>query len=230
MSDPLLITCLSCSKRCWHRRKRCATEILFCLRTLGVGPNAGATVIRLSGRRRRPPGDVGMLFNSWFSAPLHARPSRAAILTGQYPHRLEEGSCLWGFLPRKFPFSMILLERRLCRRITRKRLGAGQFPGRRNHPKPRWAAFKCFGSFLRKFRREAFCFWFAVRTPIGRIHLAQARSWIEAWPGGRAAFWPDNTTGAMMVGLLRGSRTLRPRSRRLLGELEKLGPSTARSC
>ena len=33
------------------------------------------------------------------------------MLTGQYPHRLEEGSCLWGFLPKKFAVYPDLLEK-----------------------------------------------------------------------------------------------------------------------
>ena len=45
----------------------------------------------------------GVLFNYCFSAAPTCTASRGAILSGQYPHRLEDGGNLWGTLPKKFP-------------------------------------------------------------------------------------------------------------------------------
>ena len=45
----------------------------------------------------------GVLFTRAFCAASTCSASRASILTGQAPHRLEEGGNLWGTLPAKFP-------------------------------------------------------------------------------------------------------------------------------
>src|SRR5512140_1203213 len=70
----------------------------------------------------------GVLFTHCFSAAPSCTPSRAAMLTGQYPHRLEEGSQLWGFLPRKFAVYPDLLEKAgYVVGCTRKGWGPGDF-------------------------------------------------------------------------------------------------------
>ncbi|HEY1380509.1 MAG TPA: sulfatase-like hydrolase/transferase, partial [Gemmataceae bacterium] len=44
----------------------------------------------------------GVLFTAAFCVSPSCTPSRAAMLTGQPPHRLEEGANLWGILPARF--------------------------------------------------------------------------------------------------------------------------------
>jgi arylsulfatase A-like enzyme len=44
----------------------------------------------------------GMLFTRAFSAAPSCTASRGSILTGQAPHRLENGGNLWSELPTKF--------------------------------------------------------------------------------------------------------------------------------
>ena len=53
----------------------------------------------------------GVLFTNAYCAAPSCSPSRAAILTGQYPHRLEQGANLWGTLDRKYLTYTQLLER-----------------------------------------------------------------------------------------------------------------------
>lgn len=75
-------------------------NILFCLADDWAWPHAGAYGDKVV---KTPAFDrvarEGVLFTHAFSAAPSCTPSRAAMLTGQAPHRLEEGGNLHGFLP-----------------------------------------------------------------------------------------------------------------------------------
>src|SRR3954471_20264941 len=58
----------------------------------------------------RVAGEGAVFSNSYCISPS-CSPSRAGILTGQPPHRLEEGANLWGHLPTKFSVYPDLLEK-----------------------------------------------------------------------------------------------------------------------
>ncbi len=51
-----------------------------------------------------------MLFNHAYCTVPSCAPSRSAVLTGQYAHRLEQGGNLYGWLPAKFPIYTEILE------------------------------------------------------------------------------------------------------------------------
>ena len=109
----------------------------------------------------------GVLFTRAFAAAPSCTPSRAALLTGRYPHQLEEGGVLHGFLPEKFPVYTDLLERAgYYVGYTRKGWGPGRFePGGRTR-NPAGPVFTDFDAFLRGRRAgQPFVFWFGSQDP-----------------------------------------------------------------
>jgi len=143
-------------------------NILYCLADDWGWPNAGVYGDHVV---RTPTFDrvarEGMLFNYCFSAAPSCTPSRAAMLTGQYPHRLEEGSCLWGFLPKKFPVYPDLLEKAgYVVGCTRKGWGPGNWRAGGFTRNPAGPTFKDFASFLKTVPEgKPFCFWFGSYDP-----------------------------------------------------------------
>jgi arylsulfatase A-like enzyme len=143
-------------------------SILFCLADDWGWPHAGAYGDRVV---RTPTFDrvarEGVLFNYCFSAAPSCTPSRAAILTGQYPHRLEQGSCLWGFLPRKFPVYPDLLEKAgYAVGFTRKGWGPGNFKAGGFERNPAGPHYPDFATFLAQTPAgKPFCFWFGSQDP-----------------------------------------------------------------
>src|ERR1051325_10616477 len=113
-------------------------NILFCLADDWGWPHAGVygdKVVRVPTFDRVA--REGVLFTHAFSAAPSCTPSRAAILTGQAPHRLGEGGNLHGFLPRRFPVYPDLLEAAGYQvGYTRKGWGPGNFQagGRTRNP------------------------------------------------------------------------------------------------
>src|SRR5438477_12501714 len=79
-------------------------NILYCLADDWSWPHAGVygdKVIKTPNFDRVA--REGILFTHAFCAAPSCTPSRAAMLTGQAPHRLKAGGNLHGFLPKEFP-------------------------------------------------------------------------------------------------------------------------------
>jgi arylsulfatase A-like enzyme len=109
----------------------------------------------------------GARFTRAFVAAPSCTPSRAALLTGQAVHRLEEGGNLHGFLPKAYPVYPDLLEEAgYMVGYTGKGWGPGRFePGGRAR-NPAGALFKSFDEFmLKRAKGSPFCFWFGSTDP-----------------------------------------------------------------
>ena len=171
-------------------------NILYCLADDWSWPHAGVYGDRVV---RTPTFDrvarEGMRFNYCFSAASSCTPSRAAMLTGQYPHRLEEGSCLWSFLPKKFPVYPDLLEKAgYAVGSTRKGWGPGDFRAGGFTRNPAGPSFKDFAAFLKTVPDgKPFCFWFGSHDP-HRPYDPDSGAGIGLKTNHVAVppFWPDN--------------------------------------
>lgn len=107
----------------------------------------------------------GVLFRNAHVAAPSCSPSRAAMLTGQWHWRLEQGANLHGLIPPKFAVYPDLLEQSgYFVGFTGKGYGPGTDKGRtRNAAGP---GFKDFEAFLTKRPKDKpFCFWFGSRFP-----------------------------------------------------------------
>jgi N-sulfoglucosamine sulfohydrolase len=109
----------------------------------------------------------GMLFSHAFCVAPSCTPSRAAILTGQASHRLEESGNLWSILRKKYDCYPDLLEAAGYHvGFTRKGWGPGTLEGSGRTRNPAGPSYKDFATFLRSVPAgKPFCFWFGSHDP-----------------------------------------------------------------
>lgn len=143
-------------------------NILFCIADDWSWPHAGAGGDRVA---RTPNFDrvarEGVLFTHAFCASPSCTPSRAAILTGQAIHRLEESGNLWSTLRARFETYPDLLEKAgYAVGLQGKGWGPGDFrPGGRSR-NPAGPSFKSFAEFLKTVPPgKPFAFWFGSSDP-----------------------------------------------------------------
>jgi arylsulfatase A-like enzyme len=148
-------------------------NVLFCIADDWSWPHAGAyddLVVKTPNFDRVA--REGALFTHAFCAAPSCTPSRGAILTGQYPHRLEQGANLHGFLPSKFQVYPELLEAAgYVVGLTGKGWGPGNVQAGGWTRNPAGPAFKSFEEFLKTVPSDKpFCFWFGSSDPHRPYH------------------------------------------------------------
>ncbi len=109
----------------------------------------------------------GLRFTHAFAAAPSCTPSRGAILTGQWPHRLESGGNLWSTLPAKFAVYPDLLESAsYAVGFTGKGWGPGDVQAGGRTRNPAGPAFQSFAAFLEKLPADRpFAFWIGPSDP-----------------------------------------------------------------
>jgi N-sulfoglucosamine sulfohydrolase len=109
----------------------------------------------------------GVRFTHAFAAAPSCTPSRAAILTGQWPHRLEAGGNLWGTLPARFAVYPDLLEQAgYVVGLTGKGWGPGDFKAGGRARNPAGPTFESFAAFLDKLPADRpFAYWIGPSDP-----------------------------------------------------------------
>lgn len=136
----------------------------------------------------------GARFTHAFVAAPSCTPSRAALLTGQAVHRLQEGGNLHGFLPKSFPVYPDLLEQAgYAVGYSGKGWGPGRFePGGRDR-NPAGPLFKDFDDFMqRRPKGSPFCFWFGSTDPHRPYEAGSgAKSGLQAASVRVPGFLPD---------------------------------------
>lgn len=112
-------------------------------------------------------GREGAVFQNAFAAAPSCTPSRAAILTGKFPHELEAGASLWGYLPKKYiNYPRVLEQAGYHVGLSGKGWGPGNFEAGGYEHNPAGKPYKSFALFMEdRPAGKPFSFWFGSQNP-----------------------------------------------------------------
>lgn len=170
-------------------------SILLCIADDWSWPHAGIygdktvktpTFDRLAGE--------GALFSRAYCMVPSCTASRAALLTGQAAHRLDEGANLHCFLPKRFATYPDLLERSgYVVGMTGKGWGPGELTGSGRDRNPAGPSFKDFAAFLKVVPTDKpFCFWLGSHRPHRPYQKGSGlKAGLKPDNVQVPAFWPD---------------------------------------
>ena len=164
----LFITIVGCKVPEFEKNTSAPPNILFLIADDWSYPHAGILddpIVRTPTFDRLA--QEGVLFHQAFCASPSCSPSRAAILTGRYPHQLEGGGNLWSVYPGKYPNVVRLLEENgYFTGSTRKGWGPGDYERAGYSDNPAGKTFPDFKTFLKeKPEDQPFFFWFGSHDP-----------------------------------------------------------------
>ncbi len=111
--------------------------------------------------------DDGALFTNAYCASPSCSPSRAAILTGRYPHQLGSGGNLWSVISGQYPnWVSILASNGYHTGMNQKGWGPGDFQAGGYQQNPAGQAHGSFVEFYdNKKDDQPFSFWFGSTDP-----------------------------------------------------------------
>ncbi|MEM7381350.1 MAG: sulfatase, partial [Bacteroidota bacterium] len=112
-------------------------------------------------------GKEGVLFENAFCAAPSCSPSRAAILSGRYPHQLEDAGNLWSVISNEHPNWVSMLEQAGYHTgKSRKGWGPGDYKRGGYVHNPAGKDYVDFNAFLEeRTPGQAFCYWFGSNDP-----------------------------------------------------------------
>jgi len=143
-------------------------NIVFCIADDWSWPHAGAYSDKVV---QTPHFDKlaaeGLRCDRAYCVSPSCTPSRGAILTGQWIHRLEDGGNLWSMLAKQYVTYPDLLEAAgYVVGLTGKGWGPGNFKEAGRERNPAGPAFKTFGDFLATVPAgKPFCYWYGSTDP-----------------------------------------------------------------
>jgi N-sulfoglucosamine sulfohydrolase len=122
----------------------------------------------------------GVIFDKAYCTASSCTPSRASILTGQYPHQLKEGGNLWGTLPVSYPnYTTILADNGYQLGLEGKGWGPGDFKPGGYKQNPAGPDYKNFEQFINQLQSEKpFCFWIGSHDP-HRPYSSELKKTVE---------------------------------------------------